>query len=234
MKSGNSFRQLLNKFGDFMRLQLSALTAAVALFALPTSVSAEGGQAHPAPAPVVIAEPAPVTDWSGAYAGLSYGRVEAVTINPAIANSETEFTDGNVMGLFAGYNLQNGRVVYGGEIAYHQIDGVESVISGPATNFDTLLDVRARAGMTYGTALFYGAVGYSHAHYNTLVLAVPPEAEADFTGFSLGLGAELQLTERVVLGVDYTMRELSGTIEPGNFDREAELDTLTLRASFRF
>ena len=61
-----------------------------------------------------IADP----DWSGLYAGASYSSESGYgdwynpTFNPDFPMS------GSLYGGFAGYNMQNGAFVYGGELAY--------------------------------------------------------------------------------------------------------------------
>ena len=105
-----------------MKIVITAALAATAL-----SSAAAAGNTNPP----VIAASAPVAasivDWSGPYTGASFslktGRQDyysggSLTVYDAM--------EGQHYGVFAGYNIQNGGLVYGGELAYsmgHYFDG---------------------------------------------------------------------------------------------------------------
>lgn len=174
----------------------------------------------PAAAPPTVA----VHDWSGAYAGLSYGSAMGeVQFNPG---SFDDFDGATLAGVHAGYLFQRGSFVYGGEIAYADLkdanfDSFEGI--------DTAFDLKARIGFAANRALFYGVVGYSQANLYV------DGGEWKMKGPAFGLGAEFALSDRMTLGLEYLSRDVSGD-ESGGFpvDAEAKLDSISLRVGLSF
>lgn len=171
--------------------------------------------------PVVIVPDEP---FEGAYIGLEYGHgsgsVDAsVTGGPVISYD----LDGEAYGAFAGYNVQNGSLIYGGELRYLHLN-----LEDPTAVFqvDSVLDLRARVGFAASDQLLiYGAAGYSIAQA-TVVTGF------DMTGFNYGAGVEYNVTERWFLGADVTARDLEGTLGAVTYD--GMVNTATLRVGFRF
>lgn len=203
-----------------------------ALFALASPVHA-GGPTIVAPDPVPEALPAPVegVDWSGPYAGLSYGRVSGLFDMPAFG--QFDFNDGRATGAFLGYNLQRGKLVYGGELSYATVS--DMVISDPDLGsndtLDKLMELRGRVGFSLGDALIYGAVGMSKGNFT-----INGIDKSTGSGTSYGVGMDYRFTDRVFVGLDYTRHKLGGTNNnPGNaFEFEAPLDALSLRVGLSF
>jgi opacity protein-like surface antigen len=71
--------------------------------------------------------------------------------------------------------------------------------------------------------LFYAALGYSWSSFDPGF-----GGSVDLDGMNFGLGAEYNLSDSFFVGADYTGRSLEG----GGY--EADLNTVTLRAGFRF
>lgn len=200
------------------------LAASTATLAFATSALAGPIDVPPPPPPVVI----PVMDepFEGPYVGLEFG-----TVRPDISAIESGdpdepllFDDGRALGVFGGYNIQNGNLVYGGELRYLAFDGVESEIDD--FELTRTVDLRGRVGLAAGNALFYGALGYSWVQMD--------DAGTDISldGMNYGLGAEYNVTESLFLGVDLTRRDVSGS--EGGISYEGDVDTATLRVGFRF
>lgn len=208
-----------------MKLLSAALTAAVLA---PTVALAGPVEVPLAPAPVVATPP---VTWDGFYVGLGAATTTGdLDFVPAPAQ---RLDDGSLHSLFAGYRMQNGNFVYGGELALHMVD--EILVTGFSfSGLDgTFVDARATFGYALGSVLVYGAVGYSMGTYdNDVALAGD---EWDLSGFNYGIGAEYQISERFVMGLDYTARMLEGT-DPITAAQtvEVDLNTISLRASFRF
>lgn len=201
-----------------------------ALCVLSSAVQAGGPTVVAAdPVPAAPPAPAPGTDWSGAYAGLSYGRTSGAMDMEGFGLFD--YTDGHATGIFLGYNLQRGQLVFGGELSYATVSGMvfaDPDLLGDDT-VDTLLELRGRIGYSLGNALLYGAVGLVQGGY-TLNASETPTA----SGTSLALGMDYRMTDRIFLGLDYTRRTMEGTNESPPFDFDAPLDTVSLRLGLSF
>ncbi|MFN5996073.1 MAG: outer membrane protein [Paracoccaceae bacterium] len=214
---------------------MKALTLAAALAALTTPALA-GGPTVVAddPMPAAMAAPAAAHDWSGPYVGLSYGRTTAdidfSTTGPF------DFNDGKAVGLHAGYLLQRGQMVYGGEIAFGRVK--DSYVPGGFGNDDEItkyLDLKARVGFAANRALFYGVLGYSQATYDEYAGVGVLSSSSDFDGLAVGIGADFAISQSLSLGMEYLSRNLSGDYEGvAGATADVNLDTLSLRVGLSF
>ncbi|PWK62620.1 outer membrane protein [Roseicyclus mahoneyensis] len=187
---------------------------------------AEGGQALPPPPPLIITEERCTAAFDCAYIGLEYGRVRGDWAQTGLTTPlALAMEDGDALGVFAGYNWQSGNLLFGGEIRYLSFNDFATA-AGLPFEVDNVLDLRARLGFAADRALFYGAVGYSMGD------ATAPAGAFDIDGFNFGLGAEFNVTDAFFVGVDYTARDMDGTL--GAFTYEGDVDTLTLRFGLRF
>ena len=172
-------------------------------------------------------------DWSGGYAGLSYGRTAADIVFNSVSFS-ADLDDGRQVGIHAGYLFQRGNLVYGGELAYASVDGAKlEGGSGDDEWVKRLFDVKARVGYAANRALFYGVLGYSTAN---LIDENPPILERELDGFSAGIGAEFAVTDQMTVGLEYLTRSLSGDYANGGAGSTIDLgvDTMTLRVGLEF
>jgi opacity protein-like surface antigen len=168
-----------------------------------------------------------VQDWSGPYAGLSYGRTSSdIDFN---TTGLFDVNDGKVAGLYAGYLFQRGTFVYGGELAYGRVSDA-NVPGFPASEFSSILDLKGRAGVAVNRALFYGVIGYSKAKFDD-----GPTREFDMDGFAYGLGTEFAVTQRLTVGLEYMARDVSGNAsDDATVTGDANLDTISLRVGLSF
>lgn len=206
------------------------ILATVALTAL-AAPSFAGGPTVVADDPVAAYAPEPVyptVDWSGVYAGLSYGRGSG---DASDVLATFDFDRGRAAGAFLGYNVQRGRLVYGGELGYSTVSDMTLVGAGGDDSLDSLLDLSGRLGFSAGKALIYGAVGYSRGE-----MTVNTTDSATISGRSLGIGVDYLVTSSVFLGVNYTSRKLDGTAEGGlaGFDIDSTVNTVGLRLGIKF
>lgn len=181
------------------------------------------------PPPVVVTPP---VTWDGFYVGIGAAMTTGdIDFDPAPAR---ELDDGELFSLFAGYRMQNGNLVYGGELGIHMVDEIAVTgFAGTSALDGTFIDARATLGYAMGSLLVYGALGYSAGTYNDLLGT--PGFEWDLTGFNYGIGAEYQITDQFIIGLDYTARDLEGDNPGGGAQTvQVDLDTISLRASFRF
>lgn len=164
------------------------------------------------PMPIVPVAPAaqPVTgDWTGPYAGLSFGNLNAQAGNAA--------KTGGVYGLYGGYDYDFGRLVVGAELDYQT--GNDYTIGG--VDVDDITRLKLRAGYDAGRTLIYGTVGA--AKVNTSV--------GDATGPLGGVGLEYKVTDRFSIGGEALAHSFD---DVGGTGIDADAQTYSLRATFRF
>ena len=168
-------------------------------------------------------------DWSGGYAGLAIGQlIEGEGRATFEGEEQTATIEGDaIFGGFAGYQIQHGDFVFGGEVELSSANDFEILQDGDAVTRDfRLLDIKARAGFNTGDALIYGVLGLSQ------VKALDDfEGEDTAEGFNFGIGVDYQIDDQFVVGAEYLARRV--TLED-EIDTDFDVDTLALRASFKF
>lgn len=174
-----------------------------------------GGYVAPVVEPVIAEVPVVVAnqggDWTGFYAGVQYGQGEA----KANFEGERAKNDMDAYGLFAGYQHDFGKYVLGGELNYNNVELDDVSGSGD------LFSLRGRAGYDMGRLMPYVTVGYAYL-----------DANGSDDGWLYGIGADFKVTERFVLGGEYTRHEFSDVQDVSGLDLDADL--FQIRASFRF
>jgi outer membrane immunogenic protein len=201
-----------------------ALVAGPSLAGGPTIVETD-------PVPVVAAAPAAGTDWSGFYGGLGYGTTGgSIDFNSPFY----DLTSGNATSLFAGYLVQRGSIVYGGELAISQASDTYVDLTPAYTDeeVDQIIDLKAKVGYATNRVLFYGVLGYSQVEWTTP--GAPSVGDFETSGFAYGLGADFAATERVSVGVEYLSRGTSGDSYIAGETADIDLDTLSLRVGLNF
>lgn len=101
-----------------------------------------------------------VADWSGPYAGLSFGRESGPQIyfENDVRKPGVNELSGGAVGIFAGYNFQFGSLVVGPEAEFARSD---IRYAGNGYNHKQIADLRLRVGYAFGSTLAYAAAGYS-------------------------------------------------------------------------
>ncbi len=164
-------------------------------------------------------------NWSGFYGGLSASSYRGQTTK-TIGGISTVFalSTKSAVGVFAGYNWQNGNLVLGGELAYTDPD--QGHVLAPATRVNNTFDAKLRAGYATGKTLFYGVLGGSSASMSNGGTTVK------LSGLSYGIGVDYALTEKVVIGAEYLMRDLKGTSAPITLNTKS--NSISARLSWKF
>jgi len=181
---------------------------------------------------VLLAPTAQAADWNGAYAGLAgaSATADADFFYLDVQNNGPWESEGTIFGGFAGYNVQNGNFVFGGEISYM----VGELLAPDDSFYDNLLDVKARAGYAAGSALIYGTAGYST--YDISELYAAPDSDP-LTGFGYGVGFDMMVTEKIFVGLEYFTRAIEGDLtyptDP-NWSIEGNATTITARVGMNF
>lgn len=208
---------------------MKAVTLAAATLAVLSTPALAGGPTivEPDPMPAAMAAPVEVHDWSGAYVGLSYGR----TNNDLTLDSMPfDANDGTTTGFFAGYLMQRGNFVYGGELSVGNINDA-GLTAAPTIEFTKSIDLKGRAGFAANKALFYGTLGFSKVNIDFGGLT-----EIDMDGMSYGVGVDYAVSKTLTVGLEYLARDIDGdlNIMALSLPSEANLDTLSLRLGLSF
>ncbi|MFN4201836.1 MAG: outer membrane protein [Tabrizicola sp.] len=205
---------------------MKKLALAATLATLGTPIFAGGPTVVAAdPMPAAAPAPAAVYDWSGPYVGLSFGKTSGDVTDTF---TTYDLDSDRATGAFVGYNVQRGRMVYGGELAFTSTDTVVIGAGGDDT-FDSMLDLRGRVGISAGKALIYGALGYSKAE-----MTINGTDGASLSGLSYGLGVDVAVSSRIFVGIDYTRRDVDGRNDADTFDLDATVNTVGLRVGLSF
>ena len=207
----------------------TACFAAAALFATMHPVLA-GGPAAVAGDPVPVADTAPaaVHDWSGPYIGASLGRASGdLQVFPPV--SLLDSTTGSIAALHAGYLFQTGRMVFGAELSYGKVSNA-GIVGVATAEYQEAIDVKARVGFAAKNVLYYGVAGRSK-----VFLYDNPTNDFDMRGTHYGLGAELAVSDRMTVGVEYLTRDVSGPARVLPFlTGQADFNSLSLRVGLSF
>lgn len=160
---------------------------------------------------VTSAVPALAEDWTGAYAGFSFGYADAN--GPGGADG-----DDTAVGAHFGYDQDFGNFVLGGEFEYNRLSLNLGQNQG---SLDSVTSLKLRGGYDFGSALGYVVVGAARAE-----TSVDNDTAAVY-----GIGVAYPIGENFVI---------SGEALRQNFDdvtrSSGSLDTnvFNLRTTFRF
>lgn len=160
-----------------------------------------------------------LADWNGAYVGFSLSANTKTELS-ADGEESIDAASSTAFGVFGGYAVQSNDFVFGGEVAFLRAPDVEFKDDEQEVTLDfDIFDLKGRAGYVVNNILFYGVAGFSR---------IEPEMGEHANGFNFGAGADYDLGNNFVIGVEYLARrtDLEGV--------DLNLDTLTLRAAYKF
>lgn len=201
------------------------MALAAAILAAPAMA---GGVAEPAPAPMPVAPASPAYDWSGLYLGAHLLHLEPIGFSDNGFYDDDPWEDRSAVGLFAGYNAQDGAFVYGGELAFtHYDSGNENF---PGEVLEHFVELRGRVGYAIDNVLIYGALGLSSQNWTNGGDDVP------LHGYTAGLGVDYALTDNWFAGAEFAYRELDNE-ETGGFADDQIIvreRSVRLRIGYRF
>ena len=191
--------------------------------------------------------PAPATDWSGFYAGVTAGYGwGTLTREPVTGGAKTEHNSGGwQFGGQAGYNLDLGGFVLGTEadiqlstIGYEQDLGASGKFK---TGMDAYGTIRGRAGMSFGAVMPYVTAGFA-AGRGSASLTDPANVvtsqSATHVGWTLGVGLEAKATDNISFKAEYLYVDL-GTqtyngLPIGNQDISQRFGVVRAGVNYRF
>ncbi|WP_181170224.1 MULTISPECIES: outer membrane protein [unclassified Mesorhizobium] len=194
-----------------------------------------------------------IYNWSGAYvgghAGYAWGRTK---YNDPLVFDEISFLrkdgDGFLGGVQAGYNWQDGAVVYGieGDVSFGNVKGHRFLVTayGPA-NYDETLRVfgtfRGKVGYTFNSILPYVTGGFAVANYK--LEGAGGSTTTTNLGWTIGGGAEIGLTEKISIKGEYLFADVgkedfslanAPDVVPFPGKVSAEIQTLRIGINYRF
>lgn len=177
----------------------SAVIAGLAAMMAANSATAADVIYEEPPAPAYV-ESAPVSDWSGAKAGVygDYGFKGRAKGATGSGDIKTKGFGGGVMG---GYDWQQGNIVYGvqGDVGYSGIKGSDN---GNRMKAGVEGSLRGRVGVAAGDqVLVYGTAGGA-AQSNKLSNAAGSDRKTSL-GYTVGAGVDAKLTDQVFGRVEY-------------------------------
>lgn len=190
----------------------AAGTLAVFLF----SAAFAGGPVTESPAPVADAA---TVDWSGYYAGISVGRPTGDTtwdLPPLALSLVPDNWGGTLPALNVGRDWQRGRLTFGaafslssGELTAAPQSDVFFSCFQCNTIVSDLLTLRGRAGLATGRMLYFATGGIARADVvGTRSSGVTTINSDTLTGWTLGLGVERRLAEKISISASYDHTDL--------------------------
>lgn len=219
-----------------MKASYTSLRAGAAALVISTLI---GGSAFAAdviseepPAPAAPMEMPPVNTWAGPYAGVTVGYGFNGSADSAFGDPDR---DGMVFGGFAGWNFQNGALVYGAEadIGYSDVDGG---VTGLAARSGLDGSLRARLGYAMtDQILLYGTGGVAAQEMNIYTSGV--KSEETMVGWTAGAGVDALLTENIFARAEYRYTDFGSTdfrTSAGNTNVDATDHRINLGIGFKF
>ncbi|WP_170467236.1 outer membrane protein [Ruegeria arenilitoris] len=182
--------------------------------------------------------------FDGAYVGLELGAAtsDGTTDYPVLSGGNVNATfdpdNGRSFGGLVGYNMQRGDWIYSAEFRYSNMSHVLQNDAPDPERREVLdfSDLRGRVGYVTGDFMFYGALGWSWSRFRVHPSRTfkPRDSQTTLNGFNIGLGMEYNVSDKWLVGADYTYRDLSGRFDDASSDSDIDLSTITARVAYRF
>jgi outer membrane immunogenic protein len=160
---------------------------------------------------------ASVAQWTGFYAGVSGGYGWGTTTNSTPVPGGTTSSDINssgwTLGGHAGYNMDMGGFVLGGEadLQWANIGYSETVAAGTFTaKTDMFGTLRARAGVPIGQVMPFATLGVAYGRGSASIDTggATTSQTANHFGWTAGVGIEAQATANLSIKAEYLYVDL--------------------------
>ena len=176
-------------------LILTLMASAMSIAAFQSAHAADAVDQIPQAPAAEYAEPVASGSWAGGYAGgtvtWQHGNFEKQSGNGA---------NGFGGGVYGGYNMQSGQLVYGGE-ADVNYSGIDSENSTREAKQGVNGSLRARVGVDLNPVLLYGTGGVAASRAK-----MEDSTSSDkktMLGWTAGVGAETFVTNNITARVEY-------------------------------
>ncbi len=200
------------------------ITSIILASAVATSAYAGSVQTPVFVEPVVAPPPAPT--WAGFYVGGLIGMDTGTITETGPSTPLPPFAlDTTKYGAFAGINFQNNSLVYGAEVAYSHGQIPSSQVARTGGN-EWFMDAKGRVGFDANGALLYGFAGW------TIGATTLGANVWDWSGMNYGGGVQAKVTQNIFAGVEFIMRDLSGSNGVQNADYPNQ--SIHLRVGYEF
>ncbi|WP_136441348.1 outer membrane protein [Pacificoceanicola onchidii] len=222
-----------------------ALTT-LACLGLAATAQADGPPEDPQPLPPVVV----AHDWSGAYAGLSLSANTGDFGNGGNFPGDGEGDlSGSGYGLLLGYNIQNGKWVYGAELALSgaDINGHEdcsNTVYECGAKIDRFGSLRAKLGYTVGPqTLVFGLAGFAAADVYAYtdddgVFGRGRNGETQrVNGYVFGLGLEHMVSKNVALRgaiIHHSFNDADYMTDVPYSDIDADFTSIEIGVTYQF
>lgn len=202
-----------------MRTLIATLMVSVASLAAVSAQAADAVTQIPE-APAAVDTAAPVGNWSGFYLG-GTGSHDWGTVK----KGGDAGADGWGGGVYGGYNMQSGKIVYGGEadLGYNDQKGTANGVTGEEKLNGS---VRARLGYDLNPFMVYGTAGLAVGEHEVSSAAGSDSKTA--AGYTVGAGVETLITNNITARVEYRYTDyqdknynLGGTNVSRGFDDQS-------------
>ena len=208
----------------FKTLAASALIASAAAFAHAADAIDE------VPAAPESQDTVDVTGgWEGAYIG---GKLTEQ--RGTVKDGKNYNANGLGGGIYGGYNLQNGKIVYGAETDLNY-SGIDSEARGVKTKQELNGSLRGRIGYDLDPVLVYGTAGIAATK-----LKAEDSTSSDsntLIGLAVGAGVEGKITDSIVARGEYRFTDYQSqtfNLNSGAPDRGLKEHSLSLGLGVRF
>ena len=169
------------------------------------------------------------TGWDGAYLGgkatYQWGKMKA----PGDYDAR-----GLGAGLYGGYNMQDGQIVYGAE-ADLNYSGIDSKANGVKAKQRINGSVRGRVGYDIAPALVYGTAGL--AATNLKASDATSSDDKTLLGLTVGAGVETKITDTITARTEYRFNNYQTqtfNLDSGAKDRGLKEHQLNIGLGVRF
>jgi outer membrane immunogenic protein len=214
-----------------MKMKMNRVALLAAITVISTSTMAMAGSHDILGGQVVQTSTVSTSsDWSGFYLGGSFGTVADGSVSAGFGGS-ADINNATPVGAFLGYQNQTGNMVFGVEYAT-AIDG--DIELGDTPSPDTIAygegDLKARLGYDFGKVMGYGVVSSS------AVIITDSFDDITAVGLGFGFGADYAVSDNVIVGAEFMVRDLSEVTVNGFVASDLNLtaNSLSIRAAYKF